>query len=87
MKRAIPFLCLLAMLAGCARGCQSLKRDTVGNTSRRYIIDVYSGGRVVFTDTVHGIVNQEPQTDGVYYFAGPLLVEVSGDYILKSLDE
>lgn len=47
---------------------------------------MFSGGDTVYQDRFTGIVNGEQHTDGFYYFKGDTLVEVSGDYVLKSLD-
>ena len=47
---------------------------------------MYSGGKVVFTDTVTAMINNSSSSDGIYYYKGDTLVEISGDYILKSVD-
>lgn len=75
----------ILFLTSCTqRGCQRWEKDTQF-TERSYRIDVYSGGKPVFTDQFRGIVNGEDKTDGIYYFKGDTLVEISGDYVLKSL--
>lgn len=45
---------------------------------------MFSGGDTVFTDTFKGIVNNSESSDGVYYYKGETLIEVSGDYVIKS---
>lgn len=71
------------LLSSCERGCQRLKRNT--QTSKRsYVIEIYSGGKLIFTEHFHGIVTEE-EGNGCYYYKGDTLVEVSGDYILKSV--
>lgn len=84
MKK-VAFIALLLGFTSCTqRGCQATK---VGFefSEREYIVDMYSGGRVVFTDTFRGIVNGEEGTDGFYYLKGDTLIEVGGDYVLKSV--
>jgi len=84
MKKSLFIFGSLFFLTSCTqRGCQSWQRTTQFS-ARTYSITVYSGGDAVFTDTFHGIINGEEHTDGIYYFKGDTLVEVSGDYIIKS---
>ena len=45
---------------------------------------MYSGGDTVFYDRFNGIINNSEGSDGVYYYKGDTLIEVSGDYIIKS---
>ena len=45
---------------------------------------MYSGGDTVFYDKFNGIINNSEGSDGVCYYKGDTLVEVSGDYIIKS---
>jgi hypothetical protein len=46
---------------------------------------MYSGGDTVFHDKVKTIINSENGSDGIYYYKGDTLIEVSGDYVLKSI--
>jgi hypothetical protein len=46
---------------------------------------MFSGGDTVFHDTFTGILNSEENSDGVYYYKSDTLVEVSGDYTIKSI--
>jgi hypothetical protein len=75
---------LVLSLASCSRGCASLNKE-LQTSSREYEIIMYSGGKVVFHDKVHTIINSEKDSDGIYYYKGDTLIEVSGDYILKSV--
>lgn len=46
---------------------------------------MFSGGDTVFFDQPNTIINSSQNSDGIYYYKGDTLVEVSGDYILKSI--
>ena len=80
----IIYLSLVVFLSSCSRGCTRINKQ-MQSSSRDYELTMYSGGQVVFKDKVRGIVNSEDNSDGVYYYKGDTLVEVSGDYILKSV--
>lgn len=73
------------IMTGCQRGCQTMDRQ-FQSSSRKYEVKMYSGGKVVFTDTFTGIVNEAKGSDGIFYFKGDSLIEVSGDYIIKSIN-
>lgn len=75
---------LVISLTSCSRGCASFSKK-MQTSSREYELTMYSGGQVVFQDRVHTIINSEESSDGIYYYKGDTLVEVSGDYILKSV--
>lgn len=45
---------------------------------------MFSGGKVVFSDKFEGILNNSETSDGVYYYKGDSLIEISGDYTVKS---
>ena len=47
---------------------------------------MYSGGDTVFADEFTGIINQEEGSDGIFYIKNDTLIELSGDYVLKSVD-
>ncbi len=83
MKNLLLLL-ILALFCSCERSCQQLDRS-LQTTSRDYEIIVYSGGRPVFHDEFRGIINDSENSDGIYYYKGDTLVEISGDYIYKSL--
>lgn len=84
MKRNILiYVLLFVFLTGCARQCTSCNRKyEVGN--RTYEIVMYSGGDTVFYDKFTGIINDAEGSDGCYYYKRDTLIEISGDYILKS---
>jgi hypothetical protein len=84
-KQTLLFIGLLCLTSCTQRGCQSFQKDTQFS-ERHYEITLYSGGQPVFKDRFKGIVNGEKGTDGFYYFKGDTLIEVSGEYIIKSLD-
>lgn len=85
MKRNTLFIFLIVFtLTSCTqRGCQQWKRNTQ-TSERDYDIKMYSGDSLVFQDHFHGIINQEEHSDGIYYFKGDTLIEVGGNYIIKS---
>lgn len=83
MNKKITLIVLLSIvLSSCQRGCQNFKRRT--GTSREYNIKMYSGGNAVYEDNFKGVVNEE-SGNGCFYYKGDTLVELSGDYILKSV--
>jgi hypothetical protein len=83
MKRLLVILIVAISLSSCERGCAKFdKKFQTG--ARDYEILMFSGGDTVFRDKVSTIINQEESSDGIYYYKGDTLVEVSGDYIVKS---
>lgn len=84
MKCSIFAFIAIVLLTGCSRGCASFDKR-FQTSDRKYEISVYSGGKIVFNDTVETIINSEEKSDGIYYYKKDTLVEISGDYILKSV--
>jgi len=84
MRKTIIYLVLCIALTSCARGCQSIDKE-FQTTDRGYEIVMYSGGDTVFYDKVKTIINSEENSDGIYYYKNDTLIEVSGDYIIKSV--
>lgn len=70
-------------LSSCQRSCTKLNRS-IQTSERNYEIVMYSGGDTVFYDDFKGIINNSDGSDGIYYYKGDTLIEVSGDYIIKS---
>lgn len=85
MKRKLSILALLALTSCTERGCQRFQKKTQFNP-RNYEVMVFSGGDTVHVDRFRGIINGEEGTDGFYYFKGDTLVEVSGQYVIKSVE-
>lgn len=85
MKKTIIVLAAILLSSCTQRGCQRWKRQQQ-YSSRAYGVYMYSGGKMIFEDHFKGIINQEQHSDGIYYFKGDTLVEVNGDYIIKSED-
>ena len=81
MKKLI-FLFAIVILSSCARFNASVERDFSG--TRLYVIKMYSGGNVVFYDSLETILNNSERSDGCYYFKGDTLMELTGDYVIKS---
>lgn len=82
MKKLSTIIFVLA-LCGCQRQCQRMDKH-YQSTERNYTVIMYSGGDTVFNDQFRGIINSEENSDGCYYYKGDTLIEVSGDYIIKS---
>lgn len=83
MKK-LRILTVFFLLSSCtARFQQSCNRN-FQTSNRQYRIEMWSGDSCVFRDRFYGIINQEDHSDGIYYFKGDTLVEVGGNYIIKS---
>lgn len=78
------YITIVSLLSSCQRGCAKLDRGFQTGT-REYEVIMYSGGDTVFHDHFKGIINNSEHSDGCYYYKGDTLVEVSGDYIIKSI--
>lgn len=86
MKKLVFAIACIASLASCTeRERQRMARNSQV-TDRSNEVLVFSGGNVVYRDNFRGIVNQEKESDGIFYFKGDTLVEISGDYVVKSVD-
>lgn len=83
MIKKLSVFILLAALCGCQRQCQRFNRG-FQTTARHYEVLMYSGGDTVYHDNFYGIINDAEGSDGCYYYKGDTLIEVSGDYIIKS---
>lgn len=82
-KTILLFAIIVLTLSSCQRGCQKWKRDNM-TSKRDYQIILISGGDTVFMENFHGIITEE-EGNGMYYYKGDTLVELSGDYIIKSV--
>lgn len=86
MRKILMMLLIAVALSSCTqRGCQRWEKHTQ-YSSRTYDVIMFSGGDTVFQDRFTGIINGEEGTDGFYYFKGDTLIEISGDYRIKSVD-
>lgn len=84
MYNTIKVACAVLLFSSCtARGCQSTQRG-FSFSERNYTVKMYSGDSCVFSDKFHGIINQEEHSDGLYYYKGDTLIEIGGNYIIKS---
>lgn len=83
MKKVALLILSICLLTSCQRGCQRFSKNTQ-SSDRNYEVTMYSGGVIVFKDSFKGIVTENKTSDGVFYFKGDSLIEVSGDYIIKS---
>lgn len=84
MKKTLLAVSTIVLLSSCQRGCARWnKRNQF--TERNYEVIMFSGGDTVFVDHFKGIVNNNEKSDGVYYYnTNGDLIEISGDYIIKS---
>lgn len=85
MKKVIFLLLTVIVLSSCKRGCQSIKKKYQAS-DRVYEVVMFSGGDTVFYDRVKTMMNNSEHSDGVYYYKGDTLIEVSGDYVVKSVN-
>lgn len=70
-------------LASCQKGWESLKKN-IQTSDRNYEIEQYSGGKLIATHKFKGTLNDSENSDGVYFYKGDTLIELSGDLIIKS---
>ena len=85
LLQTIGLWILALSLAGCARDCQGCNRATEGE--REYEVLQYSGGQLIQTYRFRGIVNNQENSDGYYWYQNDTLVEVTGDIILRSWEK
>jgi hypothetical protein len=82
MKRFFIFLLLLTTTS-CTRQCSSLNRS-IQITNKPTTIELYSGGKLIFSDSLVTMINNSKDSDGIYYYnSNGDLVELSGDYVIK----
>jgi hypothetical protein len=85
MKRTTILALTLIMFASCTeRSCQSIKKGQQ-YSERNYDVTLFSGGDTVFHDRFKGIVNDDSGESSIYYFKGDSLIEIHGDYVVKSV--
>lgn len=82
MKYTLILAACCFFITGCLRSRSYFKRKSQ-TTTRSYEVILYSGGQPVFQDKFRGVVNDLPG-GGTFYYKGDTLVEVFGDYIIKS---
>ena len=83
MKK-ILFLAIIALsFAGCQRSCNSFTREFQTST-KNYDIKVYSGGKLVEQYKFKGILDNQKNSDGYFFYKNDTLIEISGDIIIKS---
>lgn len=86
MRNIFIYLFILFTLTSCERTFQGCGR-TLETTSKHQIrVTLYSGGEAVKQWEFSGIVNNQENTDGFYFYYENKLVEVSGDILIEYLD-
>lgn len=83
MKSIKVYIAILFLLSCTPRARQGCNRNWQ-TSNRQYNIKMYSGDTCVFDDNFYGIINQEENSDGIYYFKGDTLIEIGGNYVIKS---
>jgi hypothetical protein len=84
MKKYFPFLLLAVFMTSCTQRSMQRFNRNLQYSERNYSIWQFSGGDTVFHDKFRGIINQEEHSDGIFYFKGDTLIEVSSPYLIKS---
>ena len=83
MKKAILIIGTALVMSSCQRACTRIDKS-IQVSERNYEVVMFSGGDTVFTDKFRGIINNSEHSDGIYYYKNDELIEVSGDYVIKS---
>lgn len=86
MKKSILLLSFICLF-GCTKN-DNEKSAFYSTDDRKYQINVYSAGHLIFTDTFTGLLHPNRyagSTNAYYYVKGDSLIEFTGDYILKSI--
>jgi len=86
MKKNSLIILALFTLCGCQRSCMKFEKSMDKNSERDYNLVVFNGGDTVFVDNFKGVVNESKEDNSIYYFKDGELIEISGDYILRSKD-
>ena len=85
--RKIAVLAIFALLLGstvsCQRSWERIRKKTQ-TSNRNYVIDQYSGGILVGHYEFSGILNDSEGSDGYYFYQDKVLIELSGDLVIKS---
>lgn len=85
MKRTSLIILTLFTLCGCQRSCSKVETSIQKDKIRDYNILVYSTtGDTVFVDNFRGVVNVSKDEKTIYYTKNEELIEISGEYILRS---
>ena len=84
MKKNSLIILALFTLCGCQRSCTKFEKSIQKDKERDYNIMVFSAGDTVFVDSFRGVVNVSKDEKTIYYFKNDELIEISGEYILRS---
>jgi len=83
MKSKLLFIVAILLLSSCQRFAERFKKG-FQTTDRNYIIEQFSGGKLIKTYSFKGTLNDSEGSDGFYFYNGDTLVELSGELIIKS---
>lgn len=81
---ALVFIASLIISFGCARSCEKINR-TFQTSDREYWVEMYSGGKLIKEYHFKGILNNQENSDGYYFYKNDTLIEIGGDVIVKSI--
>jgi hypothetical protein len=84
MKKNSLIILALFTLCGCQRSCTKFETSVQKDKIRDYNVVVFSAGDTVFVDSFRGIVNVSKDEKTIYYTKNDELIEISGEYILRS---
>jgi hypothetical protein len=83
MKTKLLFISSILLLSSCQKSIEGFKKN-FQTTDRDYVIEQFSGGKLVKTYKFTGTLNDSEGSDGFYFYNRDTLVELSGDLIIKS---
>jgi|688.fasta_scaffold632848_1 hypothetical protein len=83
MKTKLLFISSILLLSSCQKSIEGFKKN-FQTTDRDYVIEQFSGGKLVKTYKFTGTLNDSKGSDGFYFYNRDTLVELSGDLIIKS---
>ena len=86
MKNKLLIIASIVFLSSCQKIVEATKKD-FQTSNRKYIIEQFSGGKLIRTYNFTGTLNDSEYSDGYYFFKGDTLIEISGDVIIKSITE
>ena len=83
MKTKLLFISSILLLSSCQKSIEGFKKN-FQTTDRDYVIEQFSGGKLVKTYKFTSTLNDSKGSDGFYFYNRDTLVELSGDLIIKS---
>jgi hypothetical protein len=82
MKKSNVFIVILVILAmstlSCKKQATRWKKEHMG-AKRNYVVKHYSGGKLINTHRFKGVLLNQEDSDGYYYYKGDTCYDLSGD--------